>query len=100
MIDATNLSFFEIGLEVLIGLMAISLILGFIRLFIGPDVPDRTVAFDLIAVHAVGIIALIAIRTGSSVLADGAIVIAVLGFLGTVMLARYWEQSNDRQNQG
>lgn len=93
-----NLTTFELGLEILLGVMAFSMILGFIRLFIGPDVPDRTVAFDLIALHAVGIIALIAMRIGVSALADGAIVIAVLGFLGTVMLARYWEQSNNRES--
>ncbi|MEZ4834115.1 MAG: monovalent cation/H+ antiporter complex subunit F [Caldilineaceae bacterium] len=96
MLNLENLTTFELGIEILIGLMAVSLIVAFVRFFLGPDVPDRTVAFDLIAIHAVGIIALIAMRTGVSALADGAVVIAVLGFLGTVMLARYWEQSNNR----
>ncbi|MCB0114973.1 MAG: hypothetical protein KDD84_12820 [Caldilineaceae bacterium] len=98
MLNLENLTTFELGIEILIGLMAVSLIVAFVRFFLGPDVPDRTVAFDLIAIHAVGIIALIAMRTGVSALADGAVVIAVLGFLGTVMLARYWEQSNNRGN--
>ena len=50
-------------------------------------------AFDLIAVHAVGIFALFAVRSGSPLLLDGAAVTAVLGFLGTVMFARYLEQA-------
>jgi multicomponent Na+:H+ antiporter subunit F len=90
------LSLFDQGIEILIALLVASIILCFIRLVRGPDVADRAVAFDLIAVHAVGIIALFAVRTGSPALADAAIIISVLGFLGTVMLARYWEQSENQ----
>jgi multicomponent Na+:H+ antiporter subunit F len=93
---AQPLSFFGQGIEILITLLVASIILCFIRLVRGPDVADRAVAFDLIAVHAVGIIALFAVRTGSPTLADAAIIISVLGFLGTVMLARYWEQSENQ----
>ncbi|MBX3001118.1 MAG: hypothetical protein KF893_21525 [Caldilineaceae bacterium] len=93
---AQPLSLFGQGIEILIALLVASIILCFIRLVRGPDVADRAVAFDLIAVHAVGIIALFAVRTGSPTLADAAIIIAVLGFLGTVMLARYWEQSENQ----
>jgi multicomponent Na+:H+ antiporter subunit F len=90
------LSRFDLGIEILITLLVASIILCFVRLVRGPDVADRAVAFDLIAVHAVGIIALFSVRTGSPVLADAAIIISVLGFLGTVMLARYWEQSENQ----
>jgi multicomponent Na+:H+ antiporter subunit F len=93
---AERLSPFGQGIEILIALLVASLILCFVRLLRGPDVADRAVAFDLIAVHAVGIIALFAVRTGSPALADAAIIISVLGFLGTVMLARYWEQSENQ----
>ena len=71
----------------------ISMLLASWRLYQGPDTPNRTVAFDLIAIHAVGIIALFSIRLGSSYLLDVAIITAVLGFLGTMMLARYLERS-------
>ena len=81
-------------LDILAVILSISTLLAFIRLYIGPGAPDRTVAFDLIAVHVVGIIALVAIRTGADDLLDAAIITAVLGFLGTVMLARFVEQSD------
>ncbi len=51
---------FHTALGILILLMAISLVICFIRLFIGPSLPNRTVAFDTIAVHAAGIIVLFA----------------------------------------
>lgn len=91
-----HLSFFDQAIQILIALLVASVILCFIRLLRGPDVADRAVAFDLIAIHAVGIIALFAVHTGAPVLADAAIIISVLGFLGTVMLARYWEQSENQ----
>lgn len=87
---------FQWGMEILLVLLSVSLVICFIRLYKGPDVPNRTVAFDVIANHAVGLFALFALRNESWVLLDGAIVTAVLGFLGTLMLARYLEAQSDQ----
>ena len=84
---------FEQSIQVLLSLLCLSLLFAFIRLYRGPNTPNRTVAFDAIAVHAVGIFALFAMYIESPVLLDGAIITAVLGFLGTTMLARYLEQA-------
>lgn len=86
---------FQIGIELLLALLSLSFVLCFVRLYLGPDVPDRTVAFDLISTHAVGLFALFAIRNDSFFLLDGAIVTAMLGFLGTLMLARYLERDSE-----
>ncbi|RME58513.1 MAG: pH regulation protein F, partial [Caldilineae bacterium] len=48
----------DLWLDGLMTLLAVSLLICFVRLYRGPDVPNRTVAFDLIAIHAVGIFAL------------------------------------------
>ena len=85
--------FFDRSIEVLIMVLSISLVLCFIRLYRGPDVPNRTVAFDLISIHAVAIIALFAVYQRAAILLDITIITGVLGFLGTVMVARYLEQS-------
>ena len=84
---------FTLSLDVLMAWLSLSLALCFVRLYRGPDVPNRTVAFDLIALHTVGLIALFAIRTNAALLLDITLVTAVLGFLGTVLLARYLEQT-------
>ena len=94
-----DLQLFKLGMEVLIILLTFSMVICFYRLIVGPDVPNRTVAFDLIAVHAVGIFALFAVRSGSPLLLDGAVVTAVLGFLGTVMFARYLEQAGTNDTE-
>ena len=89
-LDMLNLSMFDFdrALDILITILTLSLSLCFIRLYIGPDIPDRTVAFDDIAIHAVGILALYGIRIDAASLLDVAIVTAVLGFLGTTMMGR------------
>jgi len=74
--------------------LAFSHLLCFVRLYLGPNPPNRTVAFDTIAIHTVGIIALIAMGSNAPALLDAAIVTAVLGFVGTMMFARYMENSN------
>lgn len=73
-------------------LLSFSLLLCFGRLLRGPDLPNRTVAFDLISIHAVGIFLLFAVSSHSYVLLEGAIITAVLGFLGTMMFARALER--------
>jgi multisubunit Na+/H+ antiporter MnhF subunit len=81
-------------LDALLTLLCVSLLICFIRLYVGPNPPNRTVAFDVIALHAVGIMALFAMRSNAVVLLDGALITAVLGFVGTMMLARYMERSD------
>jgi len=84
--------FFELSLAVLMTLLSFSLLLCFWRLLRGPNLPNRTVAFDLISIHAVGIFVLFAVNSHSYVLLEGAIITAVLGFLGTMMFARALER--------
>lgn len=88
-----NNELFQLSLGVLMTLLTFSLLLCFWRLLRGPNVPNRTVAFDLISIHAVGIFVLFAVTSESYVLLEGAIITAVLGFLGTMMFARALERS-------
>lgn len=91
------MDFFLLTLDILLALLGLSLAFCFVRLYRGPDVPNRTVAFDLIALHAVGLIALWAIRNDAPVLLDITLVTAVLGFLGTLVLAHYLERAGHEE---
>ena len=72
---------------------ALLLALGFacLRLVRGPTLADRIVAIDMLVVLAIGFIAVFAARTGQTAVLDAATVLALIGFLGTVALARYLE---------
>lgn len=69
-----------------------ALLLSFIRLVIGPSIPDRVVALDLIAAISVGICTVYAIETDQPGLLDVAIVLALISFLGTIAFAKYVER--------
>ena len=79
-------------LEIVLGLLALAAVLGFVRLLRGPSLPDRVVAFDLLATVAVGISAAYAMAHNQPVFLDVAVVIALISFVGTVAFARYIEE--------
>jgi multicomponent Na+:H+ antiporter subunit F len=79
-------------LEIVLGLIALAALLGFVRLLRGPSLPDRVVAFDLLATLAVGISAVYSMAHDQPVFLDVAVVIALISFVGTVAFARYIEE--------
>ncbi len=85
-------SIFDQALLAFLLILAVSMCLTLLRLMMGPTTPDRAVSFDQLSLQAVGIILLVAMFLDSSNLVDIAIVIAVLGFLGTFLLAQYMER--------
>jgi multicomponent Na+:H+ antiporter subunit F len=69
-----------------------SFILGFIRLVIGPTLPDRIMAFELVATSSAGIIVAYAVSTKVPVLLDVASVWAIISFLSVIAFAYYIER--------
>jgi multicomponent Na+:H+ antiporter subunit F len=74
--------------------LGIALVVAFIRLAKGPTLPDRVVAMDLIGVLVVGLIVVLAAWTGVRATLDAAVVIALIGFVGTVAYATYVERGH------
>ena len=74
------------------GMIALALLLVLLRLARGPTLSDRVIALDLIAVLAVGLIAMMTLETNQPVFLDAAIVLALVAFLGTVAFGRYLER--------
>ena len=56
--------------------------------------PDRIVAMDLVGVLVVGLIVVLAASTQVRATLDAAIVIALIGFVGTVAYATYVERGH------
>lgn len=74
--------------------LGVALLVAFIRLVKGPTLPDRVVAMDLFGVLVVGLIVVLAGSSGVPATLDAAIVIALVGFLGTVAYATYVERGD------
>jgi multicomponent Na+:H+ antiporter subunit F len=73
-------------------MISAALFIAFIRVVVGPTLPDRVVAVDLIGVSAVCLMLVAAVRSKEPAFLDAAVVIALLGFLGTIAYARYAER--------
>ena len=78
----------EVGFALLMASMGLSVI----RLALGPSLPDRVVALDLITILAVGFCALFAIASEEAAFLDVAIALALVAFLATVAFARFAER--------
>lgn len=79
-------------------LVMLGVVAGFIRLVKGPSLPDRIVALDMMTVLIVSFCGLYAMQSGETAFVDVAIVVAIIGFLATVALARFVERSGRRSD--
>ncbi len=83
MIVATNIAF---------GFLAVGALLSVVRLVRGPSIADRVVASDLFLTFLVMAAATLSARSGQGVYLEAMLVVAVVGFLGTAMVARFIER--------
>ncbi len=75
--------------QITLATLGLALLIAFVRLVLGPTLPDRIVAADLFGVLVVGLIVVFAGRSGARATLDAAIVIALIGFVGTIAYATY-----------
>ena len=85
----------EMVTQLTLVVLGIALLIAFWRLAWGPTLVDRIIAMDLIAVLVAGLIVVSAAATAERVFLDAAIVIALLGFIGTIAYAGYVERGHD-----
>jgi len=69
------------------GLVSAGMVAAFVRLVLGPGLPDRVVAMDALATMAIGVLVCAAVATGEALLLDIALATALITFLGTIALA-------------
>lgn len=72
-----------------LGLLTLALLLTVVRVVRGPTLADRVVALDMLVAVAIGLIAVIAFKTGFFLYIDIAIALGLVGFLATVAFARF-----------
>lgn len=63
-----------------------------VRVVVGPSLADRVVALDGLLIVVICGLAVNAARTDSDLFTDVAVVIGLLGFLGTAVAARFIER--------
>lgn len=63
--------------------------LNLLRLIKGPSTPDRILALDTLTINTIALVMLIGIATLSAAYFEAALLIAMMGFIGTVALCKF-----------
>lgn len=79
----------DISIQIALTAIALSMLLTLYRLIKGPSTPDRILALDTLYVNVVALLIVLGIQDNSAIYFEAALLIALMGFVGTVALARY-----------
>jgi len=69
--------------------IGLAMLLSLYRLLRGPTAPDRILALDTLYVNTIALLILFGMYLDSSIYFEAALIIAMLGFVGTVMLSKF-----------
>jgi len=70
-------------------MVGLALLLNLWRLIRGPSLPDRILALDTMYINSIALLVLYGIGQESILYFEAALLIAVMGFVGTVALSKY-----------
>ncbi len=76
-------------IEVGLALILLGIGLCLVRLLRGPELADRIVAGDTIALQVVGLVILLTVRLGSDAYIDVAMTVAVIGFVTAIAFSQF-----------
>lgn len=72
-----------------IAAFAVALALAAWRLLRGPSLADRILALDTLYIDSLALLVLLGMERQSQLYFEAALIIALLGFVGTVVLSKY-----------
>lgn len=78
-----------LAIALTLGLYAAAITIGVMRLFRGPSAQDRVLALDFIYVVGMLTMLVLAIRYNSEMYFEGALLMALFGFVGSVAFAKF-----------
>ncbi len=70
-------------------MLVAAFVLVLFRLVRGPDTEDRVLALDTLYINTVALMLVYGVEIGSELYYEAAVLIALLGFVGTVALAKH-----------
>lgn len=83
------LAFMDVAIIIGFVTLALGQILSMVRLVLGPTSGDRILALDTMVINALGLVVLLGIHQGVQIYFEVSLLIAMLGFVSTVALARF-----------
>lgn len=78
-----------IAVPIALAMMVAALLLNLWRLLRGPEVTDRILALDTLYINTIALLVLFGIYLDTTLYFEAALLIAMMGFVGTVALCKY-----------
>lgn len=75
--------------DIALAMLAVAMLLCLFRLLRGPSMADRILALDTLYINSLAGLMVAGVRLDDPTFFDAAIVIGMLGFIGTVAFAKY-----------
>ncbi|OUC56219.1 K+/H+ antiporter subunit F [Sphingobium sp. GW456-12-10-14-TSB1] len=79
----------DAALMIALACIALAVLLNLYRLLRGPTATDRILALDTMVINAIALIILFGIREGTTVFFEAALLLAMVGFVGTVAYTKF-----------
>jgi multicomponent K+:H+ antiporter subunit F len=76
-------------LPYVIAAFAVAMLLNLWRAVRGPSLPDRVLALDTLYINALTLLVLVGLLVGTSLYFEAALLIAMVGFVGTVVMCKF-----------
>ena len=79
----------SVSIYIAVGLIGTAMLLNLWRLVRGPDSVDRIIALDTLYINSIALLVLLGIQQGITSFFEAGLIIAMMGFVGTVALCKY-----------
>ena len=78
-----------IAIAIAFVMVGLAFILSLYRLLAGPGMPDRILALDTLYINSIALLVLLGLYLRSDLYFEAALLIALMGFMGTLALSKY-----------
>lgn len=89
-------SFITFSINLAIGILILTSSLVLYRMFVGPSIADRVVAFDVLTVITIGLLSVFAIMSDKKLYVDVIFILSFVAFFGAIAFSYYLKRSNKK----
>ncbi|MFD1207183.1 MULTISPECIES: Na(+)/H(+) antiporter subunit F1 [Sporosarcina] len=73
-------------------LFSITIAIAVVRIILGPSMPDRVIALDMIGVNLIAMIAVISVIMKTKAFLEVILILGILSFIGTIAFSKFIER--------
>ncbi|WP_203248169.1 Na(+)/H(+) antiporter subunit F1 [Sporosarcina beigongshangi] len=82
----------ETMLTIALVLFSTTIAIAVIRIILGPSMPDRVIALDMIAVNLIAMIAVVSIMLKTKAFLEVILILGILSFISTIAFSKFIER--------